>query len=237
MEENRQSGGRQLINVRFDMKKFERQMSNLVEYSVGFIDGAQESKKFLLDNLGKGTIAALYKYIDSSARVNPQSLQHVYEWYQSGSKSGRLFTFDHKITTSGLSINATFSQSRSIKNGSSEPFYNKAKIMENGIPVVIKPKKSEVLVFEQDGETVFTKATIVNTQPGGPEAKGGFEKVFDEFMKVYFAQSFLTATGLHDYIQNPIVYKKNLKSGMTGGRSIGRQTGFQWMANAKVEVA
>lgn len=236
MEENRQSGGRQLIAVRFDMKKFERQMSNLVEYSVGFIDGAQESKKFLLDSLGKGTIEALYKYIDASARVNPKSLQHVYEWYQSGSKSGRLFSLDYKITSSGLSINSTFSQSRSIQNGSSEPFYNKAKIMEDGVPVVIKPKKSEVLVFEEDGETIFTKGTIVNTQPGGAKAKGSFEKTFDEFMKIYFAQSFLTATGLYDYIKNPTVYKKNLRSGMLGGRSVGRQTGFQWMANAKVEV-
>jgi hypothetical protein len=237
MEENRQSGGRQLINVRFDINKFNKQMSNLIDYSVGFMDGAKEGKKFLLDSLGKGTIAALYKYIDSSARSNPRSLQHVYEWYQSGSKSGRLFIFDHKVTSSGLSINATFSQSRSIKNGSSEPFYNKAKIMENGIPVVIKPKKSEVLVFEDDGETIFTKKTIVNTQPGGPEAKGSFEKVFDEFMKIYFTQSFLTATGLYAYLENPVVYKQNLKSGIVGGRSAGKQTGLQWMANAKVEVA
>jgi hypothetical protein len=225
-----------LINVTFDVVKFEKQISKIIDYSVGFIDGAQEGKKFFLDNLGKGTIDALYKYIDTSARLNPSSLQHVYEWYQSGSKTARLFTFNHNVTVNGLSINATFSQSRSIKDGSSEPFYNKAKIMESGIPVVIKPKRSEVLVFEQDGETVFTKKTIVNRMPGGADAKGSFEKTFDEFMKIYFAQSFLTATGLHDYIKNPTIYKKNLKSGMAGGRSVGRQTGFQWMTNAKVEV-
>lgn len=225
-----------MIEVKFDMLKFEKQMSNLIDYSVGFLDGAQESKHFLLDSLGKGTIKALYKYIDTNAKLNPKSLQHVYEWYQSGNHSSRLFSFSYNITSSGLSINSTFSQSRSIKNGSTTPFYDKANIMENGIPVVIKPKHSDVLVFEDNGETVFTKNPIVVNNPGGVDAQGSFQKIFDEFMQIYFKQSFLTATGLYDYIKNPKVYKENIQSGLKIGTAAGKTTGTKWMVNAKVKV-
>jgi hypothetical protein len=225
-----------LINVTFDMNKFERDMNNLIEYSVGFLEGAKESQHFFLDSLGKGTIQALYKYIDASARLNPKALQHVYEWYQSGRESGRLYTFSHKVNGSGLSIDATFSQSRSIQHGSTTPFYDKAKIMEKGIPVTIKPKNSNVLVFDDKGETVFTRKPVTVMDPGGPDAQGSFEKVFDEFMKLYFTQSFLKASGLHDYIQNPKIYKQRLNAGLKGGRSEGKATGTSWMVNAKVAV-
>ena len=218
------------------MTKFEKQMSNLVNYSVGFLDGAKESKHFLMDSLGKGTIQALYKYIDANARLNPKALQHVYEWYESGNRSARLFSFTHKVTSTGLSINSTFSQSRSVKQGSTVPFYDKAKIMEDGIPVVIKPKRSDVLVFEDNGETVFTKNPVVVEHPGGIDAKGSFEKIFDEFMQVYFKQSFLNATGLSEYIHSPKVYKQNLKSGLFMGRSAGKAAGEKWMIDAKVTV-
>lgn len=225
-----------MINVKFDTIKFEKQMSNLINYSIGFLDGAKESKHFLLDNLGKSTIKALYKYIDTNARLNPMALQHVYEWYQSGNQSARLYSFSHTINAQGLSINSTFSQSRSVKDGSNTPFYDKARIMENGIPVTIKPKRSGVLVFEDNGETVFTKGPIVVDNPGGSQVQGSFEKTFDEFMKFYFTQAFLSASGLYDYISNPIIYKQNLKSGLMSGRSAGKTTGATWMMNAKVAV-
>lgn len=225
------------MRVRLNTLAFEKQLDNLVDYSLGFLDGAESGKKIFLDQLGRGTVEALKLYIDAMARSNPQSLHHVYEWSKTGNKNERLFDVKYRINNVGISIDSNFKQSRSIQNGSYEPFYNKAKIMEDGVPVIIKPKGNNALVFQDNGVTVYTKKTIVNQFPGGREVSGSYEKTFDNFITRYFAQSFLTATGLHDYIQNPIVYKKNLKSGMTGGRSIGRQTGFQWMANAKVEVA
>lgn len=225
-----------MINVTLNTALFRKQMNNLIEYSAGFLEGAESAKPIFLDNLGRGTIVALNKYIDTSARMNPQALKHVYEWYQNGSSSGRLFNITYYVNNRGLSINSTFSQSRSVQSGSTTPFYDKARIMEQGIPVTIKPKSKGVLVFNADGETVFTKKEVKVDFPGGPEAKGSFEKVFDEFMKLYFAQSFLTATGLYDYIQNPTIYKKNVKAGVKGGRSVGKSTGIQWMANAKIEV-
>lgn len=222
--------------VKLNTKLFQKQLDNMVEYSFGFLEGVESGKKIFLDNLARGTVEGLKLYIDAIARSNPQAMHHVYEWYQTGNRGQRLFDIDYRVTTLGISITSKFRQSQSIQSGSYEPFYNKAKIMEDGIPVVIKPKGNNALVFEDNGTTVFTKKTIVNDFPGGREVQGSYEKVFDSFMNTYFAQSFLTATGLYQYLDNPKIYKKNFAAGIKGGKAVGKATGFKWMVDAKVEV-
>jgi hypothetical protein len=222
--------------VKLNTKLFQKQLDNMVEYSFGFLEGVESGKKIFLDNLARGTVEGLKLYIDAIARSNPQAMHHVYEWYQTGNRGQRLFDIDYRVTTLGISITSKFRQSQSIQSGSYEPFYNKAKIMEDGIPVVIKPKGNNALVFEDNGTTVFTKKAIVNDFPGGREVQGSYEKVFDSFMNTYFAQSFLTATGLYQYLDNPKIYKKNFAAGIKGGKAVGKATGFKWMVDAKVEV-
>ena len=63
-----------------------------------------------------------------------------------------------------------------------------------------------------------------------------FEKTVDEFILRYFKQSFLRASGIYDYIKKPTLYKKNIKAGSKLGRSKGLDTGFKWIANAKISV-
>ena len=224
------------MRVRLNTLEFERQIDNLVEYSLGFLEGAESGKKIFLDNLGKGTVEALKLYIDAMARSNPQSLHHVYEWSKTGSRDARLFDVQYRITNLGLSIDSNFRQSTSVQSGSYEPFYNKAKIMENGIPVVIRPKKNSVLRFYEGGETVFTSKPVTVRNPGGNQVEGSFERIFDEFMTRYFTQAFLRASGISDYISNPVIYKKNLPAGAKQGRPKGVSTGYKWITNAKIEV-
>ena len=222
--------------VRTNTASFNKEMNNIVQYAFGFLDGAQKGKTVFLKNLGVGTIEAMAKYVDVSARGNPAALQHVYEWYQTGSPSSRLFNITYTVSNLGLSINSKFTQSRDIKKESNVPFYNKAKIMEEGIPVVIKPVRSPVLVFDENGQTVFTKNPITVRNPGGSQAQGSFEKTMDEFILRYFKQSFLRASGIYDYIKRPIIFKKQIKAGAKMGRSKGIDTGFKWIANAKIGV-
>lgn len=224
------------MRISLNTLAFEKQLDNLVDYSLGFLDGAETGKKIFLDQLGKGTIEALRLYIDAMARSNPSFLHHVYEWAKTGSRDARLFDITYRINNIGISIDSSFKQSKSIQNGSYEPFYNKAKIMEDGVPVIIKPKGDNPLVFEVDGVTVFTKKTIVNQFPGGKAVAGSYEKTFDNFINKYFAQSFLTATGLYDSLSNPQIYKKNFAAGVRVGKSVGQATGFRWITSAKVEV-
>ena len=222
--------------VRTNTASFNKEMNNIVQYAFGFLDGVQKGKKVFLQNLGVGTIQAMAQYVDVSARGNPAALHHVYEWSQTGSPSARLFDINYTVSNLGLSINSTFRQSRTVRQDSHTPFYNKAKIMEEGIPVTIKPKISSVLVFTEEGETVFTKSPIVVRNPGGDRVQGSFERTMDEFILRYFKQSFLRASGIYDYINKPTVFKKNIKAGSKVGKSKGIETGFKWIANAKVGV-
>jgi hypothetical protein len=222
--------------VNLQSKSFEKQMQNIVNYSIGFLDGVKKGKKIFLNNLGRGTIEALALYVDSSARGNPSALHHVYEWYQTGSPGARLFDLDYTVSNNGLTFNSKFKQSRTLKEDSNQPFYNKAYIMENGIPVTITPKKSGVLVFEEGGQTIFTKGSVTVRNPGGINVEGGLERTVDEFMKNYFKQSFLRACGIYDYIKKPVLYKKYLKAGSVSGKSKGIDVGYKWIANAKVGV-
>lgn len=224
-----------MVNIALNTKSFERKMLNIVKYSSGFIDGAQRGKTVFLRELGAATIEALQKYIDTNAKMNPEALHHVYEWYKVGSPRARLYDLDYTISNLGLSIKSSFRQSDSIKRGSEEPFYNKAMIMEKGIAVTISPKKN-VLVFDVDGETVFTSSSVYVAEPGGAATTGAYEKVFDEFFNFYFSQSFLQASGIYKYLQNPKIYKKNLTAGANSGRSAGIKTGYTWIINARAGI-
>lgn len=224
------------MRVRIDSRSFEKQLNNIVQYSLGFLEGAEAGKKEFLDNLGKGIIFALGQYIDVEARANREALHHVYEWYQTGSPNARLFDIKYTINSSGLNIGSTFRQSRTISPEATEPFYDKARIMENGIAVTITPRASGALRFEAGGREVFTRKPVTVADPGGPEVEGSYQRVFDEFIKVYFSQAFLRSSGIYDYIQNPKIYKKNFAAGAKGGKAVGKRTGYKWIVNAKIEV-
>jgi len=220
-----------MISVSFDTRKFMRDMNNIMEYSVGFLDGAQRGKQLMLTKLGKATIEMLKEYIDASARTNPMALHHMYEWQKTGSPEARLFDIDYVVSGFGLSINSTFRQSTSVKKGSSTPFYDKARIMELGIPVKIKPRKSSVLVFEDNGETVFTSNKISVERPGGEGVVGSYERAFKSFFAAYFSQAFLLKTGILGYLEDVSTYKDNLRAGKSLGRSRGITTGYRWITN------
>lgn len=222
------------MKVTLNNNIFKKEMNNIIEYSLGFIDGINRGKTKFFNNMGSLSIESLKKFIDTNAKVNPAMLQHVYEWYQVGSPEGRLFDIQYKATNTGLSFSSTFSQSSTIKQGSKVPFYNKARIIENGIPVLISPKSSEVLVFNDGLDTIFTKNNIVVTNPGGSTAKLGFEKTFDLFFTKYFSQAFIKSSGIKDYLENPIIYKTNIKAGKKGGKFVGTKTGYQWITQAGV---
>jgi hypothetical protein len=223
------------MKVSLTTNDFEKQILNIAQYSVGFLDGVQKGKKIFLDNMGKGVVYTLGRYIDVEAKANSAALHHVYEWYQTGSPSSRLFDIDYTVSNVGLSLNSTFKQSRTLAEDATVPFYNKARIMENGIPVTIKPKRV-ALRFTAGGEEIFTRKPVTVRDPGGQAVQGSFERTFDEFMRNYFTQGFLRASGLFDYIENPTIYKKNIAAGAKGGKSVGVTTGFKWITNAKVEV-
>lgn len=219
-----------MINVQYLTNDFMKEMNSILNYANGFMDGANAGKRELLETIGQKTTEILNQFIDSNARTNDALLHHVYEWSQSGSPSGRLFDLEYKASSGGLTFQSSFRQSRSFQSGSSVPFYDKARIMEQGIPVRIKPTRSEVLVFEDNGQQVFTKSPVTVSNPGGQAVVGGFQQTIDSFFNSYWKQSFLQTSGVAEILRNPIQFKQNLPRAKTGGRAAGYDVGYRWIA-------
>lgn len=225
-----------MIKMSVNSKAFAKDMQNIMDYSFGFLEGVNRGKVIFFRNLGTHVKELLEEFIDANARVNPRALHHVYEWYETGNKESRLFEVKYTVSNVGLSFITNFKQSQTIKDGSRTPFYNKAKIMEEGTPVVIEPRSSDVLVFEGEDGEVFVKGPVYVDNPGGNAVVGAFEKTVNTFFSTYFTQAFMRASGLSDYLENPFIYKKNLNAGKKSGRAKGIETGYRWIANAGVVV-
>jgi hypothetical protein len=75
----------------FNSRQFKKEMNNIVDYSLGFIEGVQKGKTVFLKTVGLETVELMKEFIDSNARVNPDMLHHIYEWNQTGSPSARLY--------------------------------------------------------------------------------------------------------------------------------------------------
>lgn len=220
-----------MITMKFDSRAFQREMKNIIDYSTGFIDGVQLGKREFLNNLGPEITEMASQFIDSNARVDYDSLHHIYEWSQVGDPAARLFDIKFTVSGQGLSFTSTFRQSQSVKDGSRVPFANKASVMEDGRSVTIAPVTGEALRFEVGGEVVYTKKPVIVENPGGNTA-GQFQNVWDMFFGQYFTQAFLRSSGMAQYFENPKVYKQNLAAGKKGGRSKGLSVGSRWVANA-----
>jgi hypothetical protein len=220
-----------MLSVVMDSKQFQKEINNIMEYSTGFVQGIEKGKSALYMQLAPKIAELASQFIDVNAKMSPELLHHIYEWQKVGSPEARLFDIDYKITGIGITFISSLKQSKSIKDGSNVPFYDKARIMEEGVAVTIRPKKANALRFEIDGQEVFTSGEVTVDNPGG-QTKGQFENVLNNFFGVYFRQSFLNSSGLLQYFKSPDVYKKNLNSAKRGGRSLGLKTGYQWVANA-----
>jgi hypothetical protein len=217
-----------MLNLTIDSTKFDKDMRNIIQYSLGFFEGVKQGTPAFLKGFGITVVEGLKQYIDANARVNPSLLHHVYEWNETGSPNARLFDIEVLATGNNVSFFSSFRQSSSIKNGSNVPFYDKARIMEEGIPVTIVPKK-RVLVFEDGGETIFTTNPVTVRNPGGDVA-GEFERVFRSFFTNYFTQSYIQSAGILAYLGAPTDFLSNLSA--KGGRSKGVAVGRNWITKA-----
>lgn len=171
---------------------------------------------------------SLYNYIDAKARGNPDRLHHVYEPGAVGSSGGRLFRFDVNVSNSNIIFNGSFLPSSKSSDSSNEPFKDKARIMENAISITVEPKNSEFLVFETEGDLVFTRNSITIEHPGGDEVAGSFGETVDEFFEVYFTAAILQPLMLK--LQNANEFTASFYSALKGGATAkGRMAGKRYL--------
>jgi hypothetical protein len=210
-----------------DSKEVNQILGNTVKYSYGFLDGLNIEQIYFNEVLGETIVDILNKYIDSKAKANPQSLHHIYEWNMIGNPSGRLFEIKSRASKRVIHFQGKFLQSKSTAETSSEPFVDKAKIMEDGISISIEPKNGP-LVFKDNGETVFTMNSIFIEHPGGDEVAGSFGRLIEEFFSQYLTGAVLSQ--LMNKLNTPKEFVQNFPNGVRhGGRSTGIKAGRNYL--------
>lgn len=218
-----------MINIKLDTINLNKVLKNSVNYSFGFIEGAQTNKILFNTRLGEITVEALKRFIDSKARMSPESLHHVYEWNMVGSPGGRLFELNANATNSGIFFSGMFLPSKTVSEDSTEPFTDKANVMENKISVFVEPKDSDVLAFDVEGQTIFTVNSVFIENPGGDQVAGSFGQAIDEFFDNYFTTTLLRQSGILDQLRYPREYSKYFSSGARAGRAAGISAGQKYM--------
>lgn len=224
-----------MIRVKMDSKNVNRVLGNAVKYNYGFLEGIDLDQIVFNKKLGEFTVMALQKYIDSQAKMNPNELHHVYEWGQVGKENGRLFKIRSNASKRIITFSGRFYVSKIAGPNTDHVFKKKAEVMESGISVTVSPKNSPVLVFEDDGETVFTTQTVFIEHPGGDAVAGSFGRVIEEFFDQYFTgallQPLLKDLGVADE------YVKYFSQGVKGGgRSAGVRAGKEYMDTSSLGV-
>jgi hypothetical protein len=212
-------------------KKMQKVLNNLVQYNSGFIKEVKMSKQKIERVMAITSINAFYQYLDGLARLHPGMLHHVYEWGEVGNPMQRLFDLNLSSMKSGTTVSAEFLQSDTIPENGTEPFYNKAEIMEQGIPVVVKEQNAQALFFEVDGEEFFRLGPIVIENPGGEAVRGSFVRSFEEFYNVYFTQVYLRAIKFYKHLENPQAYRRNIKISAKSGNAykLGQAAALEWI--------
>jgi len=219
-----------LISVRINSTGFSKKIEDSIDYSRGFLQGVNMEKITFMRFLAGYTREALYKYIDSRSRANPNALHHVYEPNQVGNSEARLYKFEIIPTLTKITFIGEFLPSSVPSENSREAFVNKASIMENGIAITITPKNSDVLVFENDGELVFTRNAITIDHPGGDAVAGSFGEVVDQFFTQY-----LTNALLRPLFKDLSTADEFVKSFSTGTRAAGVRAGRKYLEVSGVD--
>lgn len=220
-----------MLSIRLDGKEAKKVLDNVVAYSNGFIKETKAKESTIVRNLAETSIASFYDYLDGLARTNQGMLHHIYEWGEVGNPSARLVELQKRMSKSSANIEAEFLQSSSIPQGGNEPFYNKAEIMEDGIPITVQAVEAQAMFFQIDGQEYFRSGPITIENPGGEATRGSFLKAFEEFYNVYFDQVYLRAIKFYDHFENPKGFSSGVSQAAKSGNAygIGRTTALKWI--------
>jgi hypothetical protein len=219
------------MRVKIDGTKLVKTLNNILEYSDSFYRTAKLNELKISKSLAEMSVDSFYDYLDGLARSHPGMLHHVYEWGQTGNPYQRLFELSIKLRGKTAEVGADFLYSDSISNNGTTSFYNKAEVMEEGIPVIINQIDAKALFFEIDGEDFFRLGPIYIANPGGEATRGSFKKAFKEFYGVYFEEVYLESIQFYQKLRNPKQYSRNIKnaSKSNNAASAGKSAALSWI--------
>jgi hypothetical protein len=221
-----------MIGVKIDGKDLMLLLKNTVDYTQSFLTEVKKQEPRITEKVANLSVEVFYEYLDGLARSHPGMLHHVYEWGQVGDPFARLYSLKNSLSRNSSTITAEFLDSQQAASESGQIFYDKASIMEEGVPVVVSEKDAKVLFFEIDGEEFFRHGPIYIANPGGSSTRGSFVKAFNEFYSSYFHLQYLTSIKFYEHFENPKDFLSNFKSAVksrSGAKSRGQKSVLSWI--------
>lgn len=228
-----------MFSIKFDSKEAMKMLNNLVAYSEGFIKETEARESTVASKLASLSIDGFYEFLDGLARMHPGMLHHVYEWGEVGNPDARLVELTKSLARGGkVTVDAEFLTSNSIPAGANEPFYEKATIMEEGIPVTVQAINAQAMFFEYNGEEYFTAGPITIENPGGEAVRGSFVRAFEEFYNVYLENVYLRSIRFYDHFSSTREFGKNFPAAIKSANAsaIGRSTALAWIMKAPGDI-
>ncbi len=212
--------------IKLNMTEFNKTMNQALGYSEGFVNGAVQNQQYLNEQIAEIIKEQFYEYVDSVARLEPDRFHHVYEWGQVGTDAGRLFRIEAFSGQQSIRFVTDFLQSTSTSPTATEPFVEKASVMEEGSLITLTPKDGGVLAFQtEEGDTVFTPNEIRIEDPGGPGVRGAFAAVTKEFFENYLNSTLVRDLKLR--LSTPVPFEQGWSKNMN--YSTGQRRSRQWL--------
>jgi hypothetical protein len=174
------------------------------------------------DKIFKSVSKNFGRYLDARAAVMPKKYHHVYEWGAVGNPGSRLWRLQKRNTGNDrMMIRYDFLTSKRVApihpslqqpgpSGKfvkkSTVFKNKAFVMENGIPVTIRPKTAKWLAIpstfdlKSKATITFSRGPVRIQNPGGSGVRFSFAQTFGGYFSSGLAVKQLNSDGT---IQTP----------------------------------
>lgn len=182
------------MRMKMDTGKMPEKILDMAQYqllTVDMIHNSPEASQKIGTAAGKTLVKYFEEYYANLTRANKYLYQHVYEFDRGGDNKYKLFKAQISSNMGNVKIKYNFMNAR-VPNRNGYLFKNKAEIMESGKEVTIKPKNSSVLMFNIDGQNIFSKSEIKVQNPGG-DVSGNFEEQFNKYMKSNAKQILLSS--------------------------------------------
>jgi hypothetical protein len=182
-------------------------------YSIGDEDAMRKYNDKIFKSVNKN----FGRHLDGRAAAMPKKYHHVYEWGGVGNSKSRLWKLQKRNTGNDrMIIRYDFLTSKKVapihpslqKPGPSGKFVkkstvfkNKAFVMENGIPVTIRPKTAKWLAipstfdFNSTATINFTRGPVRIQNPGGTGVRFSFAQTFNGYFSSGLAVKHLNSDG------------------------------------------
>jgi hypothetical protein len=208
------------LKVHNELPLISQSIANAIA-TVGWALSSPRGQQNIQKTIERSVNRKFLPYVNAVARGNSKSMMHLYEWGQVGVTSGRLFDLSIPAASRGkanFSMKVEFRPSKKLvplTEAQATPgpsgkvvkkqhiFFNKAMVMEYGMTVVIRPKNTKYMAFDnppgalqtKSGLTFSSRPVVVNYAMR-PSA-GALNTTIKTFFSGYGAQE--VSRGLKDY--------------------------------------